>query len=50
MKKKKLNWSKIWKEFDKWCTGAERYGGAEWKEQQEKIVELVEKERESEKT
>jgi hypothetical protein len=51
-KKKTINWDKLWKKFDKWqeteynrrrCWACDAHDTVEWWEQQEKIMELVDK-------
>ena len=46
MVKTKVNWTKVWRDFNKWFEAAEKgnipYGSPEWKSQQLQIRKLVE--------
>ena len=51
-KKKTINWNKLWEKFDEWqevesrkrqCLTCDSHDDPEWWEQQEKIMELVDK-------
>ena len=36
----KINWKKVWMDFDKWC---DKYGMPDWRLQKRKITRIVEK-------